>query len=266
MKAKAPEPIKQVKRTVTSNNPKNAIRKLHSAEPDKLRIPLNLIEDKEIEEKPKPVHVNAYLHKKDPIHQKNESPAGTGKKRASKLIGDIKKKMKDKSQSKTSSGLTDEYTGITLDTRASEDASYNPASTAHETNAEEKEDDHHEEKDYDHQEEEDKTGEFNNSSNNSKGSSNRSANLLEFEEDGDEKDIDLAFNFADDNFDDEDFEVGSTPHSRAIMEEIREEEELGDDDAFEKRQIRNRIREIENEIGQRWETISKYCDKETAMK
>lgn len=175
-------------------------------------------------------------------------------KKASKMIGDIKKKIKKKNVHKASQDFVDETTGITMDTNEVEDVHLDTTGhtedpgSSHKLNV--------------NNYEEEKMVEFN-ISDKSKGSSHHSG-LIEAEEDEDDNllEINDAFNFADDNFDLDDGE--KTPLDCVGLDEIQEDEEILDEFTSQKRELDNKIVEYETEIDERWKTLTELSDENKA--
>ena len=175
--------------------------------------------------------------------------AANGVKRASKMIGDVKKKRKHKHAGKPS--FSDEKgSTITLGSRGQA-----TGSSKVDTENLNTEDDFNED-------EEEKVAELEiadqsvDSTNNSK--------IVDQDDDDEEQidEIELAFNFGDDNFDIDD-QDSKTPLAGAGLDEIREDEEV-DENIDERKQFELRISEIESEIKQLWNELTKLSDEEKA--
>jgi hypothetical protein len=224
------------------------MRKLNSADVSNTKIPL-----KDIDDGVRRNDMEASSPKKGFLDVEGNAapPKVNSGKRASKMIGDIKKKMKSKHVLRPANTYNDETTGITMD--------INPVEDVHLV-APDHNDVDSSKKIYESNEEEEKMIDFNNS-NNSKESGN-SSNLVEDEDNLYTQDIDLAFNFADDNFelDDDD----RSPLDGAGLTEIKEDEEIYDEFTTQKREIDQRISEIESDIKARWSELTRLSSQNKA--
>lgn len=254
-KHEAPKPYPSS--AITDPYSHKGMRKLRSAEVDKQKASLAENDGVKHEIRKAPVQVHAFVDsKKDDI--KIEKASNTGNKRASKMINDIKQKRKNKNLVRPgTASYADETTGLTLDSHSTEDVHLvDPDGAEDQTN----------DQDNNNQpeEEEEKLIEFNNSGD-SKGSSGNSQNNADVVDSDDEniEDVD-AFNFADDNFDDDFDDLVKSPLAGAGLDEIREDDEIEDEMQIQLREAKARIKEIEGNIQQGWNELYQLSDENTA--
>lgn len=115
--------------------------------------------------------------------------------------------------------------------------------------------------------EEEKLGEYN-LSGRSKGSSRDEYLSNEYEGEGDlgdTEDVENLFNYHDDHFDDNE-DLVKTPFKNIGLDEINEEEELYDEDQLELKHAKDRIRDIEVQIKEKWEELIKEDDEDSVKK
>jgi hypothetical protein len=197
-------------------------------------------------EKPNAKVVHAYLNADEDKVEIRDSP-GT---RASRMIGDIKKKRKNKHVLRPAHSSNDPKGNQTLDTEDVHLIDDENGTTGV--------------SDIPNENEEEKQGDSN-GSNKSKGTSSQdNSNLYEGDEMSDNlQDIDLAFEFEDAHFE-EDEDESQTPLRGVGLDEIKEDEEIYDENELEKRELKHKIIEIEAEIKQIWNELINLSDKKTA--
>lgn len=94
-----------------------------------------------------------------------------------------------------------------------------------------------------------------------KNSSNPEYSSADFDEQVEDYDEALAYNYCDENFDGDDDNKPS--RFSGTLYEIKEDEEC-DETERERKYIKNEIKEIEKDIEDRWEMISNFKDRKTA--
>lgn len=236
------------------------MRKLRShAVDNKLIIPLAEVDDDFIPRDIKPeIEKPLNSTKEDTDTSITKDVQGKRGSKAFKMIGDIKKQMKsrgNKSQD-MSNNFTDENTQLTLDNEADDTV----LTTGHVDEVEGMT------RTYVSNEEEEKLGEYH-LSGKSKGSSSNNENTT-YDIEGEEDFIVDSnganpYNYADKNFYEDDEDLCKTPFGDFGLDEINEEEELFDEEGLEKKHIKDRIRELETQVKEKWDELEKDSDKET---
>lgn len=236
------------------------MRKLRShAIDNKLIIPLSEVDDDFIPRDIKPeIEKPLNSTKEDTDTSITKDVQGKRGSKAFKMIGDIKKQMKsrgNKSQD-MSNNFTDENTQLTLDNEADDTV----LTTGHVDEVEGMT------RTYVSNEEEEKLGEYH-LSGKSKGSSSNNDNTT-YDIEGEEDFIVDSnganpYNYADKNFYEDDEDLCKTPFGDFGLDEINEEEELFDEEVLEKKHIKDRIRELEAQVKEKWDELEKGSDKET---
>jgi hypothetical protein len=257
-----PEPIPQTHSKQVAK-PKSAagMRKLNSHEMKTPGLSLGLSQvDKEYEprnldpkESPLLLESTKDETKPVPVESKRNS-------KASRMIGDIKKRMKDKGGKSMESPapFTDENSGITCSNGSTHDDAV--ITTGHVDEVESIK------RTYTSNEEEEKLDQFN-LSGRSKESSQKSSELVDIDEDMEESEVFHAFSYHDKNFDDDE-DLLKTPFGDIGLDEIDEREEMFDDEeAQNKHMLKLRIRDLEKQITEKWEELKKeQSDPEVAKK
>lgn len=257
----APEPMPK-SADISKPAPMRGMRKLksHDIRNDPLYIPLSSI-DEDFAPRNKKVDFNP------PLGSTNETTAEEEKtmekekpKGAAKMIGDLKKRRREKvNRSQHIIANLNESNEINLlsQEEPEQDPNEDPVITT--GKVDEVEDIR---KSYVDNKEEVKLAEFS-------GSNVSAHELSGFDPDEDDFTSDqyfnMAFNYADENFD-ADEEGLKTPFAGGALQEIKEDEEIYDEEDIEKRELKDRIKELEADISERWESLIQYKDKETAKK
>lgn len=99
----------------------------------------------------------------------------------------------------------------------------------------------------------------------SNGSNGKEYNLLDDDEDfingkGN------PYDYADSHFDDGDERLLKTPFGDFGLDEINEEDELYDETAFEKRHLKERMKELEKQIKEKWNELNQQIDSDALKK
>ena len=259
MPKKAPKPIPQ-SAGVEPRAKGLGMRKLRShAVDNKLKIPLAEVDDDFVPRDIEPEIEKPLNSTKGDTNESN-TINGQGKRgsKAFKMIGDIKKQMKsrgNKSQD-MSNNFTDENTQLTLDNDVDETL----LTTGHVDEVEGIT------RSYVSNDEEDKIGEYHLSGKSKGSSSNNENTAYEYEGEDDfvtESTGANPYNYADKNFYEDDEDLCKTPFGDFGLDEINEEEELFDEVGIEKRHIKERLRELETQVKEKWDELEKDSDKET---
>jgi len=235
---------------------KIGMKKMNSYEipkPDPLRIPLSEFDD---DFDPRDIKPELEVSKK--LLMSDEKKLSPPKKSSNqfKMIADVKKRRKTKvTQSQaTNSAHINNSTEITQKNGASDD---NMLTSGNVDEAEGIT------KSYVSNEEEDKVSDYGIGSNSKLSQS--SDNIPE-EEDTESVVNDNPFNYSDNNFFVDDEDQFKTPYGDFGLDEINEEEELFDECAIEKRHLKERIREVEKQIKEKWDDLKNHNDDEAVKR